>query len=291
MKVLAIDTGGTQTRIGLFHDGSLVSRTSFATTDLQALLDAVKQLAPGGFDAAGIAFAGALDMRQGRILYAPNLTQWQGMELPPLLRDAWKTPVYMGNDATCAALGELTAGSRASDFAYVTWSTGIGGGLVSGGRVLWGRTGMAAEVGHMVLQPDGPTCNCGKAGCLEALASGSGIRRITERRLGRPLSAKETTARAQAAEPIPVEIMQAACIGLGQGLAILSEVLEPELFVLGGGITRSWAYLGPQVERALASMARTPPPIRLTELGDDVGLHGAAALPTHWPEKWPPPAK
>lgn len=149
---------------------------------------------------------------------------------------------------------------------------------------------MAAEVGHMVVQPLGPTCNCGKAGCLEALASGSGIRRITERKLGRPLSAEETTALAQAGEPIPEEIMREASIALGQGLAILSETLEPELFVLGGGITRSWAYLGPQVERALASMARTPPPIRLTGLGDEVGLYGAAALPTHWPDKWPPPA-
>ncbi len=283
MRVVAVDTGGTQTRVGLFDCGELIARTAFPTQDVDRLLRAIEELTPGSFDAVGVAFAGAIDMRHGRILHAPNLKSWQGLALPQVLEDALGKPVYMGNDASCAALGELTQGCHARDFAYITWSTGIGGGLVSGGRVLWGSTGMAAEVGHMVFWPDGPLCECGKRGCLETVAAGVGIRRLTKEKLAQALSAEETVQRAQAGERIPTEIMDQACRALGQGLAVLSELIEPQMLVLGGGITRSWGFLGPKVERALHTMARSAPPLALTQLGDDVSLHGAAALPEHWP--------
>ncbi|MFO8034862.1 MAG: ROK family protein [Candidatus Bipolaricaulota bacterium] len=290
MSVVAVDIGGTQTRVARLEGGRLNDRRAFPTQDLDVLIAAIAAVDPDGLDAVGIAFAGALDMRRGCILNSPNLKGWQDLNLPAELGKRLGRPVYLGNDASCAALGELTRGSRARDFAYVTWSTGIGGGFVSGGRVLWGSTGMAAEVGHIVLWPDGPLCDCGKHGCLEAIASGTGIRRLTQEKMGSALSAEETVARAQKGERIPEEIVETACRAMAQGLAIVSELLEPEVLVLGGGITRSWAYLGTKVERALSAMARSAPPLRLTELGDDVGLYGAAALPEHWPEHWPPPA-
>ncbi len=291
MSVVAVDMGGTQTRVAHLAGGRLHRRKAFPTRDVDTLVAAIGAVAPRGPYAVGIAFAGALDMRRGRILNSPNLREWQDLDLPQELGSRLGRPVYLANDASCAALGELTRGFRARDFAYVTWSTGIGGGFVSGGRVLWGNTGMAAEVGHIVLRPDGPLCDCGKHGCLEAIAAGAGIRRLTRERMGSALSAEETVARARAGEKVPADIVNTACRAFAQGLSIVSELLEPEVLLLGGGITLSWDYLGPKVERALRAFSRNAPPVRLTELGDDVGLYGAAALPEHWPEEWPPPTR
>ncbi len=286
VKVVAVDIGGTRTRVARWEKGSLHERRSFPTGNLEDLIAGVGAVAPEGFDAVGIAFAGALDMRTGRILNAPNVKHWQHFNLPQVLGHRLGSPVFLGNDANCAALGELTAGCRAEDFAYVTWSTGIGGGLVSGGKVLWGNTGMAGELGHTVLWPDGPECECGKRGCLEAVAAGSGIARIAREHLGERLTAEEVVARARSGDTAAQEIVSDACRALGQGLAVLSELLEPELLVLGGGITQSWAYLGPEVERTLHRLTRNTSRLRLTTLGDDISLYGAAALPEHWPHGW-----
>ncbi len=286
VKIVTVDIGGTRTRVARWERGALHDRRSFATGNLDELIATVRVVAPEGFDALGISFAGALDMRTGKILSAPNAKGWQELNLPDVLSHRMGCPVFLANDANCAALGELTAGCRAEDFVYVTWSTGIGGGLVSDGRVLWGNSGMAGEIGHTVIWPDGPPCACGKRGCLEAVAAGAGIARVAQEQLGQQLTAEEVISRAVRGDTSAQGIVADACRAMGQGLAVLSELLEPELLVLGGGITQSWAYLGPQVEHTLNDLARKPPPIRLTSLGDDIGLYGAAALPEHWPQRW-----
>ena len=289
-KVIGVDIGGTRTRVGAFSGGKLLARRAFPTRGIREVIQGIEALvgelsweAPA---AIGVGAPAPMDMRAGVILGCPNLPHWRNVKVVEELRQAFGCPVYLANDATCAAIGELEFGHRARDFVYITWSTGIGGGIVVGGRVVWGANGQAGEIGHIVLRPDGPLCRCGKQGCLEAIASGTGIARAAWEQLGEKLTAAEVVARARAGDARAKRIVEEACQALSQGLSIVWELLEPELIVLGGGLTRSWGYLGPKVVEALARMTRGEPHVVLTKLGDDVGLYGAAALPDHFPREW-----
>ncbi len=289
-KRIGIDIGGTRTRVGAFSAGKLLSRRSFPTGEPDQVIAAIRELlrevgwqAP---EAIGVGSPAPLDMRAGRILNCPNLSTWRNVNVVELLGGEFGCPVYLANDATCAAIGELVAGHRARNFIYITWSTGIGGGIVLNGEVVWGVDGLAGEVGHMVLEPDGPRCRCGKRGCLEAIAAGVGIARAAREVLGRELTAEEVVKLARAGDERALDIVDHAARAMGQGIAILAEAFAPELVILGGGLTRSWDFLGPKVEATVKLMARFPPRIVLTALGDNVGLYGAAALPDHFPREW-----
>jgi glucokinase len=285
--MVAVDIGGTKTRVGLFRDGSLLFRTSFATKGLAEVVKALRVLlsrAKAEPYSIGIGAPAPLDMRHGVILNCPNLPHWNGVEVVTELSREFDCEVFLANDATCAAIGELEFGHRSPDFVYITWSTGIGGGIVSGGRVVWGVEGQAGEVGHMVLAPQGPHCRCGKRGCLEALASGTGIARAAAELFGRKLTAATVVRKAQEGDVAAQRLVLRACEAMGQGIGILWEIFEPEMIILGGGLTRSWDYLGPFVLSAAREFSRTPPRVELTPLGDDVGLYGAAALYKHIPD-------
>jgi len=283
----AVDIGGTRTRVGLFHGGRLLARTSFPTRGLPEVAEALRTLlsrVKAEPASIGVGAPAPLDMRRGVILGCPNLPHWNGVAVAEELSREFGCPVYLANDATCAAIGELEFGHRARDFVYITWSTGIGGGIVSGGRVVWGKEGQAGEVGHMVIHPQGPHCRCGKRGCLEAIASGTGIARAARELLGRKLTAATVVRKAREGDPTAQRIVQRACEAMGQGIAILWEIFYPEMIVLGGGLTRAWDYLGPLVLSAAREFSRPAPRVELTPLGDDVGLYGASALHLHFPE-------
>ncbi len=284
-----MDIGGTQTRVAAVAGGRLLIRRAFPTRGIREVADAIRDvLSEAGWSkprAIGVGAPAPMDMREGRILELPNLPHWNGVRVTEELGRAFGCPVYLANDATCAAIGELAHGCRSRDFVYLTWSTGIGGGIVSEGKVVWGGTGQAGEIGHIVLDPNGPPCACGKNGCLEAFAGGASLARQALDELGIPLSARELVERAPR-DPAARALVLRACRALGQGIAILWEILEPERFVLGGGLTGSWATLGPQVLSAAQGMARGALRVELTRLGDDVGLLGAAALPSHIPTDW-----
>ncbi|MBC7169464.1 ROK family protein [Candidatus Bipolaricaulota bacterium] len=286
---IGVDIGGTQTRVAAVEEGQILARRAFPTRGIREVERAIREvLVEVGWPqptAIGVGAPAPMDMRAGRILGCPNLPHWNGVAVTQDLGRAFGCPVSLANDATCAAIGELAYGCRARDFVYLTWSTGIGGGVVSGGRVVWGASGQAGEIGHIVLEPDGPPCACGKRGCLEALAGGASLARRAAAELGTPLSARELVERA-AHDAAARRLIASACRALGQGIAILWEILEPERIVLGGGLTGSWATLGPQVLSAARAMARGEPRLERTRLGDDVGLLGAAALPSHLPTDW-----
>ncbi len=280
----AVDIGGTRTRVALFLEGRPIARTSFATKGLPEVVEALRRLflrSKAEPVAIGVGAPAPLDMRGGVVLNCPNLPHWNGVAVVEELSREFGCEVYLANDATTAAIGELEFGHRARDFVYITWSTGIGGGIVSGGRVVWGKEGQAGEVGHMVLLPQGPHCRCGKRGCLEAIASGTGIARAAQELFGRRLTAATVVARARDGDPAARRIVARACEALGQGIGILWEIFEPEMVVLGGGLTRSWDYLGPMVLSAAREFSRVAPRVELTPLGDDVGLYGASALHKH----------
>ncbi|MBC7220219.1 ROK family protein [Candidatus Bipolaricaulota bacterium] len=286
---IGVDIGGTQTRVAAVGEGQILARRAFPTRGIHEVERAIREvLVEVGWPqptTIGVGAPAPMDMRAGRILGCPNLPHWNGVEVTQDLGRAFGCPVSLANDATCAAIGELAYGYRARDFVYLTWSTGIGGGIVSGGRVVWGASGQAGEIGHIVLEPDGPPCACGKRGCLEALAGGASLARRAAAELGTSLSARQLVERA-AYDAAARRLIASACRALGQGIAILWEILEPERIILGGGLTGSWATLGPQVLSAARSMARGEPRLERTRLGDDVGLLGAAALPAHLPTDW-----
>lgn len=190
--MIGVDLGGTQVRAALVQDGKLLSRVGYLTQDedgfeavLSRIKDAIRQAAEQAnvplkrVIGIGIGAPGPLDSRTGILFAPPNLKGWHNVPLRQLLYDEFSLPVYLGNDANLAGLGEhiYGAGRGVPDMIYVTVSTGIGGGVIIGGHVMEGVSGTAGEVGHMTIDIRGPRCNCGNIGCLEVLASGTAIAR------------------------------------------------------------------------------------------------------------------
>jgi len=188
MPVLGVDVGGTNTR-GMVADerGEVLSfheaRTPRDSVDslLSLIADIVGQLrseVPGNIRAAGAGFPGLIDFKQGVVRYSPNLPELHDLPVAAMLSERLGMKVFLGNDVNVAALGErwLGAGVQFEDFAFITLGTGLGSGLVLNGRPFWGGTGYAAELGHLVVEPDGARCACGDNGCLEAYCSANGLR-------------------------------------------------------------------------------------------------------------------
>jgi len=228
----------------------------------------------------GVGAVGPLDIQTGKILYTPNLPAWRGTPIVKLLERAFGLPVVLDNDANAAALAELKSGHRKKNFIYLTLSTGIGAGIVINGKLYRGATGNAGEAGHMTIETSSkaPKCGCGKRGCLEALASGSAIAKRAKKLLKlKHASAELVFQRAQTGNRKAQRIIEEAAFYLGVGLANLSEIFDPELIVLGGGLTKSWALFKKTVQKTLKRYARQAPEIVLTKLGDDNVLIGAAA--------------
>lgn len=190
--MIGVDLGGTQVRAALVQDGKLLSRVGYLTQDedgFEAVMGRIQEAIRQAAEQAGVSLErvigigigapGPLDSRTGILFAPPNLKGWRNVPLRQILYDTFSLPVYLGNDANLAGLGEHVygAGRGVPDMIYVTVSTGIGGGVIIGGRVLEGVSGTAGEIGHMTIDIHGPRCNCGNTGCLEVLASGTAIAR------------------------------------------------------------------------------------------------------------------
>lgn len=306
--ILVFDLGGTWLRVGLADArGRLLERRRRATPQngpdavIAAMVAAALELDPERTAVGiGIAAPGPLDPAAGMVLTMPNLAGWRDVPLAALLAKALGRPTWLHNDASLAALGEahLGAGSGADPLVYLTLSTGIGGGIVSGGRLFEGRHGLAGELGHILLDPAGPTCGLRHAGCLEALSSGSALARLARLALaagevasGSPLAemarvaavppdAAMLAAAAEQGDAWALAAWQAAGRALGRGLASIINTLDPERIVLGGGLTAAWGLWCGAMHEALAESAVTWPDracdIVPAALGDDGGMVGAA---------------
>ncbi|MCL6522318.1 MAG: ROK family protein [Firmicutes bacterium] len=228
---------------------------------------------PSELEAAGLGAPGPLDAEAGLLLEPPNLGGLRDLPLAEPLARRLGVPCFLENDANAAAVGEFTfgAGRGVRDGVYITLSTGIGGGLVLDGRLYRGAAGTAGEIGHMIVQPDGPLCGCGRRGCWEALASGLALARQArqalaglaagpardwwlerlEGRLEAVTAADVFAAEAQGVPPGPELVAQeAAWVGLG--MANLIQLLAPRRIVVGGGLSRAGErLLGPARAKAL----------------------------------------
>jgi glucokinase len=279
-----VDLGGTQVRVAAAGaDGKIVSERQARTWDfadadrfISWIAAAITEVADGKAEAIGLGSPGPLDPKAGRILNAANLPAFcRDLAISERLAAAAGAPVHLENDANLAAVGEHRqgAGTGARNMIYVTWSTGIGSGIIIDGRLYSGSHGTAGEIGHTVLDPAGPLDGCGQRGCVEAYAGG----RMLERRTGRP--ADELFAAAKAGERAALRAVTEAAGMLGVGLLNLTNLFDPDLIVIGGGVTSSWALVRGELERPLrespfVGRARRPA-IRRARLGARVGLVGA----------------
>ena len=215
------------------------------------------------------------------------------------LEDKLGLPVSLANDATLGAMGEhvFGAGRGSDNMIFMTVSTGIGGGIITDGRLYMGHKGFAGEIGHITIDRNGPTCNCGNFGCLEVMASGTAVARMAYERLsaGEPSSllaaaggnASEVGARmvaeaASSGDSLAQSLMAEVATNLGIGIVNLMHIFDPELIVIGGGMSQSLDILLPginqEIQRRAMAHLRDRRPVVRSELGDDVSLLGAAAL-------------
>lgn len=246
----------------------------------------------------GVSAPGPCDLRRGLVTDPPNLPGWRDVPLPRILSEALGLPVLLENDATAAAYGEhrFGAGRPYRHLVFVTVSTGIGGGIIIDGSPYRGASGGAGEVGHTVIQEDGPPCGCGRKGCLEALASGTAIAREGTALLeggrapqlarlaaaGRVVDAETVYEAAENGDSDARAVIERAGHYLGLGFANLINLFNPEAIVVGGGLSRMGGmFLGPACaairERALPQCLADVTVV-LGELGDEAGALGVVAL-------------
>jgi glucokinase len=257
---VGVDVGATKAvAVRISPQGSVLARETVRTpaADVEAVSAATLEVARSVVDATavtlGVGAAGIVELGTGRLRYAPNIA-WRDIDLPEVLAPLG-LPTVVDNDCTAATVGELVAGAGrdASDFLYVGVGTGIGGGIVSDGRVRRGAHGFAGEIGHIIVEPEGVRCGCGNQGCWETVASGSAVSRLGKERLG--VEGHEVVTAAHAGDAAAIAILAEVGTRLGEGIAGLVNVLDPALVVVGGGAALGAGDL--MLEPARHAMERT----------------------------------
>ncbi len=308
---LGVDIGGTKVAGGVVTSSGAVVATARRATPggsvpdtADAIVAVVEELA-AGYDAeivgVGVGAAGWFDRSGDTVLFSPHLA-WRHSTLRRDLAPRLQRPLWVGNDADAAAWAEYRYGAaRGADLALmITLGTGIGGGIVLDGRLERGSHGVAGEWGHMRVVPDGRLCACGNRGCWEQYASGTALAQaarevargsraaaagLLERVAGDPegLTGEVVAAAAADGDPLALELVTDVGQWLGQGIADLAAILDPEVVVIGGGVSRlGELVLAPareRLDRALPGRGFRPGPrVVAAALGPEAGLIGAADL-------------
>lgn len=261
------------------------------------LLDLIKAIWPaeGQVSAIGLAAPGPINPRTGVIYSAPNIQGWVNLPLAQIVRERFGVPTALGNDANLAALGESKygAGRGYSHILYITISTGIGGGVIEDGKLLLGHQGLATEIGHTTVLPDGPMCGCGHRGHLEALASGTAIANYVREQLASGIpsslaeiatpSARDVSLAAEQGDPLALSALSRAGTYLGHAVGDFLHLFNPQIVILGGGVSQAGPLLINPLRAAMSEMLISPEyahglVITTAALGDDAGLMGAYAL-------------
>lgn len=312
--ILALDFGGTKLAAATINAGSkqwlgyerrLSPPNANADTDLEIMRSVINSLLKGAKpDAIGVSFGGPVDATTGKVRLSHHVLGWENVPLRDLLEE-FGVPASVDNDANVAALGEYRfgAGQGYDSLFYITVSTGVGGGWILNGQPWRGSEGMAGEIGHMVVDPNGPVCLCGKRGCVERLASGpymaqdvrEVLRNEPPRRQGRQggdiltelvgdnlelVTGQMVSEAAAAGDDLAQEILYRASWALGVGIGNVANLINLQRFVLGGGVTKAGEDFW-EVLRKVARETALPEvnfEIVSAALGDDAPLWGAVAL-------------
>jgi len=295
---IGVDLGGTNLRAAaITKDGQVLDKIS-GSTNLQAGRDVVLQDIVGdiirlrekyraeGFAGVGIGVPGFIRMKEGIIVGSNNLPELEGVPVRDEIEKRLGAQVILENDANAAALGEMWrgAGKDVNDLVLLTLGTGLGGGIIVDGRVLHGFVGMAGEIGHITVSPNGNPCGCGNYGCLEKHASATAVEGMAYMLgLGEGLTAKDICDLAvQGNEKAQMAYARMGS-ALGIALATLINIFNFPLYLLSGGVLPAWDYFGPamfeEVKTRSFTFRHAKTRIEKAILGNEAGLYGAAYLP------------
>jgi glucokinase len=305
--VVGIDLGGTKIAAALFDSkGTLLNRERMETAGartakevVQRMLAMVHTVSEGYLlSGVGLASPGAVNSRDGIVLHGTNLPEWENVPLKKWMEEDLGAEVQVVNDANAAAWGEYVrgAGKGSENMVYVTFSTGIGAGIVLDGKLLLGTSSFAGELGHNIIDPNGPECICGNRGCWEMFASGTAIRDTALQFMqDRPstisdliesgteaISAKHVFEAAKQGDPVAVEVIDRTIHYMALGIANAVHTFNPDRIVIGGGVSKVgnelFDALRARTEELVMKPYRGTFDIVSAKLKDDVGLIGAAAL-------------
>jgi glucokinase len=309
---LGVDLGGTNLRAAAVDaSGTIIHETRTATVADEGVDAVIDRIAHAIREAAryaqvsdeiavGVAAPGPLDPRSGIVYFAPNLPGWRDVPLRDRLNALTGRNIILGNDANAAALGEYYFGSGRDvrNMIYIGLGTGIGGGVISEGRLIDGFRGMGGELGHVTVSIDGPRCTCGSIGCIEAYCSAWSIARdarhlvdsgrglaIEAAAAGGDIGSRAVGKAANAGDPDAIRLLERAGTALGAGLANVINIFNPELIVLGGGVAEIGERLLEPIRRAMDTYAmpvmRRDVRLVQSSLGLKTGIIGSAALVFH----------
>ena len=308
-KCIGVDVGGTSVKLGLFQvTGELIKKWEIPTNKeeqgkyiVNDIADSIRQVLEHegvpltDVEGAGLGVPGPV-MPDGYVEVCVNLgckDRYPARELSDLLKGL---PVKCGNDANVAALGEMWQGGGKgyTDIVMVTLGTGVGGGVIIDEKIITGKHGLGGEIGHIhVRDEETEHCNCGGVGCLEQVASATGIAREARRRMaacetpslmrnaGEQVTAKDVLDAAKEGDALALEVMEVVGHYLGVALASLALTVDPQMFVIGGGVSKAGQYLIEVINRHYARympISENRGTIGLAKLGNDAGIYGAARL-------------
>jgi glucokinase len=301
---LAADLGGTNLRVAAVNAaGEILDRRRVLTPqggDSSSIVEAIALVAAECLEFAGrtvgfvIAAPGPLDIENGRIIESPNLPELNGLSITTEIEKRLGIPCFLENDATAATIGENKFGASKgySNVIGVTLGTGVGGGLILDEKPLRGINGMAGEIGHVCVEPNGHPCGCGSIGCIEQYASATAIVRMTKEWFhdypdtmldeNAGLTSEMVYEAGAAGDRLALAVFNRLGFCLGITLAGLVNVLNPEIIVIGGGVAAGWDLFSGTLKQTIMERAFRVPAehakiVRAT-LGDDAGILGAASL-------------
>ncbi|HYI95615.1 MAG TPA: ROK family protein [Bryobacteraceae bacterium] len=295
---IGVDLGGTNLRAAAIRgDGAILNKIS-GTTDLHEGRDAViadiinainklkEQCEGERLLGVGIGVPGFILMEEGIIVGSNNMPGFDNFPIRDDIEGKLGTPIFLENDANAAALGEkwIGAGREVHDLILLTLGTGIGGGIISGGRVLHGFVGMAGELGHITVVPDGNPCGCGNFGCLEKHASATAIVAMARMlQLGDDITSEQVYKLAKDGNERAKMVFHTMGTNLGVALATLINIFNFPLYLLSGGVLAAWDLFAPtmmaEIEKRSFTFRNAKTVVTKATLGNQAGLFGAAYLP------------
>ncbi|TWE08499.1 glucokinase [Neobacillus bataviensis] len=312
-KLIGIDLGGTTVKFAILTEEGEIQQKWSLETDIQnegknivpSIIDSINHrldlygLSADDILGIGMGSPGTVDREKGTVIGAYNLN-WSTLQpVKDQIEDGTGIPFVIDNDANVAALGERWkgAGEDGTDVVFVTLGTGVGGGIIADGNLIHGKVGAGGEIGHIIVEPDGYQCTCGNQGCLETVASATGIVRLardfSERYAGeselkwliddgQEVTAKTVFDQVKHGDQLAVIVVNKFYYYLGLACGNIGNILNPETIVIGGGVSAAGDMLLKGVEEYFQKFAfptvRTSTKLKLAQLGNDAGVIGAASL-------------